>query len=241
MFQLFLFSMIDGLASIGNKGVFIIIVSALGVFTLLCLALCVFTSQYSLKKRGWIVFCYLSLLAFELWAEISIKEDQSYILLTFAICMICLSVIMFLPQMSKKIEENHKVLARYLDNCAKQVLDNQPLGEDSLEPLCNSNSSCQDILSKMRQADDDQTIIKTQVCDNQLLLQENKQEIDFEHVKSILERLQYFSISNQDKQSAKELEDAIVLAENNGLNMPLKQKINDGLGALLKIMSKYAI
>lgn len=65
------------------------------------------------------------------------------------------------------------------------------------------------------------------------------QEIDFSHVKSIIERISLLSLTQADRKTVKELEFSVISAENGDDRIETKQKINDGLGALLKIMSKY--
>lgn len=69
--------------------------------------------------------------------------------------------------------------------------------------------------------------------------QERKPEIDFSHVKNVISRLNYFSLSTQDRNIVKELELSVLQAERGDYDAETKRKINDGLGALLKIMSKY--
>lgn len=66
-----------------------------------------------------------------------------------------------------------------------------------------------------------------------------KAELDFSHVRNVIARLNYFGLSTQDKKTVKDLEMSVLEAERGDDSTALKQKINDGLGALLKIMSKY--
>jgi hypothetical protein len=66
-------------------------------------------------------------------------------------------------------------------------------------------------------------------------------ELDFQHVKSVINRLDYFGLKESDKKQVKELENALLLAEKGYFGQETKEKINDGLGALLKIMSKYGV
>ena len=66
-------------------------------------------------------------------------------------------------------------------------------------------------------------------------------DVDFTHVKKVLERLSYVSLSPTDKRQVKELETAICAAECGQADNLNKAKINDGLSALLKIMAKYGI
>ena len=70
-------------------------------------------------------------------------------------------------------------------------------------------------------------------------IRERKPEIDFSHVKNVISRLNYFPLSTQDRNTVKELEYSVTQAERGDYDLEIKRKINDGLGALLKIMSKY--
>ena len=65
--------------------------------------------------------------------------------------------------------------------------------------------------------------------------------LDFSHVKNVLSRLDYFSLSPADKRQVKELEATLVLAEQGDFSDVVKERVNDGLGSLLKIMSKYGV
>ena len=112
-------------------------------------------------------------------------------------------------------------MARFLDDCAKR--DYKKKYDDNLNKSNVLNSPITKLTSEVQ--DDEST----------------NDEIDFSHVKSILSRLNYYPLKEQDKKTAKDLEQAIYSAEQNGLNIQLKENINDGLSALLKIMSKYAV
>ena len=61
------------------------------------------------------------------------------------------------------------------------------------------------------------------------------------HVKNILKRLDYFDLSQADRRQVRELETAIFQAERRFDDDDAKEKLNDGLGALLKIMAKYGV
>lgn len=65
-----------------------------------------------------------------------------------------------------------------------------------------------------------------------------KSKTDFTHVKNVIERLRAFPLSSGDRKQVKELEDTIILIENGTGD---DYGINDGLGALLKIMAKYGV
>ena len=65
--------------------------------------------------------------------------------------------------------------------------------------------------------------------------------VDFEHVKNVIRRMDYFGLNANDKKQVRELEVALVEAERGDFSEPIKNRINDGLSALLKIMSKYGV
>ncbi len=64
-------------------------------------------------------------------------------------------------------------------------------------------------------------------------------DLDFAHIRSVISRLDYFSLSTADKRVVNELELALNEGERGNDAFEIKERINDGLGALLKIMSKY--
>ncbi len=65
--------------------------------------------------------------------------------------------------------------------------------------------------------------------------------LNFTHVKSVISKLEYYPLTPSDKKQVRELESAVYTAENLGFTTEIKEKINDGLGGLLKIMSKYGV
>ena len=71
--------------------------------------------------------------------------------------------------------------------------------------------------------------------------EENKSELDFTHVKNVMEKMEYYKLSPTDKKQIKDLESAVYCAENGVFNQEIKNRINDGLGALLKIMAKHGV
>ncbi len=66
-------------------------------------------------------------------------------------------------------------------------------------------------------------------------------EIDFNHVKNIIERLQYYNLNTGEKRQVKDLQYAVARAENDESLPEDASTINDGLGAVLKIMAKYGV
>lgn len=70
---------------------------------------------------------------------------------------------------------------------------------------------------------------------------ERAKDIDFTHVKNVAERLNYYNLSPTDKRTVTELLNSVAQAENGEFTQELRSKINDYLGMLLKLMSKYNV
>ena len=73
-------------------------------------------------------------------------------------------------------------------------------------------------------------------------IKENVEPIcNFSHIKNILERMDFYSLSIQDRKQVENLKLLIVKAETEEPTEKLQEEINDGLNILLKIMSKYKV
>lgn len=64
-------------------------------------------------------------------------------------------------------------------------------------------------------------------------------DLDYSHVKNVIARLDYFGLKESDRRQIHDLEANLSEAERGGNSPDLKDRINDGLSSLLKIMSKY--
>ena len=62
--------------------------------------------------------------------------------------------------------------------------------------------------------------------------------LDVSHVKNVIERLSYFPLSVSERKQINELSSLILVAERNG-DDETKEKLNEKLSFLLKIMAKY--
>lgn len=65
--------------------------------------------------------------------------------------------------------------------------------------------------------------------------------LDFSHVKNILKRLTEYSLTPSDKRQVKDLESMLLIAEKGEIDKELKERLNNSLGGLLKMMSKYGV
>ena len=65
--------------------------------------------------------------------------------------------------------------------------------------------------------------------------------LNFAHIKGVLERLNYYPLKDSEKKSMRNLSVLILDAEKGIINKELNARINDGLSELLRIMSKYNV
>ena len=211
-----------------------------GALVVLLSLLCAITSLkkqgYGILKRLWLVLAFMGICLIEFWFENELSGQKSYLALTIGLCFLSLSICLFLPVKSIKISAEKRTLAQFLDKCAhgKSLESNSVFSKDDFSINQSDITPSKILFSPITKADS--------VSEKNKEKEKSKNdEIDFSHVKSILARLEFYPLKEQDKKSALELEKAILEAEENGLNTMLKQTINDGLGALLKIMAKYAV
>ncbi len=178
------------------------------------------TPLYSLKKRAWYFVASLCVLAIELgFLTFLVQIELFYFSLAITLILFC--VVLVVPEKSVDIEENHRQLARIIDEGVKD-------GGQSLNTPVEEEGTCQnqsDVQNFNQQNYDDV----------------GRFELDFQHVKLVIQKLEYYPLSASDRKVVRELEESIYTAENEGFSTVIKGKINDGLGALLKIMSKHGV
>ena len=222
MSKLFLFSLTEIFSQI-SLDLLVLVINAVIIFaSVVCIILSIVKSRYGVKNRLWIVFFMVGINLVQTWIELVVNGRIQHLFLTVGICVCLLSIILFLPQKHTRITEPQRNLARFISNSITE--------KKQLDALADDFPKESKVISS--------PIIKTEP---KSAPNNNKNEIEFSHVKSVLNKLEYYPLKEQDKKQAKELENAIYFAEQNGLSLDVKEKINDGLGALLKIMSKYAI
>ena len=171
----------------------------------------------------------------ELAFAILCKHTQGFVLLTLAI-----GTALFIGLTSIRANEERKKQKELVKLIDEKISENKHFPNDCGGMVKNSKA--------------DECVIKKQprmqeICSNIYEQHSNcggnhyreKCEIDFSHAKSILSRLDCVPLSASDRRKVKDLEHTVIQAESGEYNPQTKSKINDGLGALLKIMSKYGI
>ncbi len=194
------------------------VVLALSLF-LSALLLSLLKTYYGIKKRAWFFPSALAVLAIEL-AFLSLENELELAYLSLGITLILSTVILLLPVKGLKIKDSDRELARFIDDSVKKA----QADDVDLSDIQSSFNAQPDELPVRPNGDD-----------------AGKFELDFQHVKRVLQKLEYYPLTPSDKKTMRELEESIYQAESQGLTSIIKGKINDGLGALLKIMSKYGV
>ncbi len=173
---------------------------------------CVFKRDFTLKKRAAYFPFLISTLAVQGGAEIALCGD-SYVLLLFGVCVGIVGVALVIPVKKVEYKEEHVEFARFLDQKTKSVEKIAGRTELPVEKI-----KCVEKEGKLESA-----------------------LLDYSHVKHILSKMDYYPLSVADKRQVKDLSLAVNSAENGDDGADIKKRINDGLGALLKIMSKHGI
>lgn len=87
--------------------------------------------------------------------------------------------------------------------------------------------------------------IKTSVMEtkksNEQESENQKESLNFSHVKNILKKLSNYSLNQTEKRQVEELSESMYFLENGQETKETKDKLNDGLNSLLKIMAKYSV
>ena len=217
------FSFID--RALGGAGVFAVCLSFNAIAFILAFSLACCKVGYGTKKRIWYAFFCLFVCLFEYGLSFFISGGVGYSVINLAFSIL-FSMPVYLIRERKK-DESAKTFARYIDGVVKEQNEN----------LFLENKVKNDEQSEFIEQLDDEPLN----CVKNDKSKKVKTDIDFSHVKNVMKRLDFYELSPNEKKVVKELENAIFTAENQGADSALKRKINDGLGALLKIMSKYGI
>ncbi|MBO7345105.1 MAG: hypothetical protein J6U92_04110 [Clostridia bacterium] len=184
--------------------------------------------EYSFSKRCWFaLFCGAICLAQSVFTP---TEERIFVVFSLAVSLLLCSLL-FSIRVRGKVGKEHKKLIDFIDGQIRRsgAVPQTPT-KTKLDGL--------DVLDKPLIKEE-----KESAKIEQPHSQKSKQQkdLDFTHVKSVISKLSYYGLSQNDKRQVQDLETALYQAEQ-GEDIPgLKSRINDGLGALLKIMSKYGI
>ncbi len=210
-----------------------VILIVLGIIHLL---LCVFGVGSFRKRKSFFLLEGFSVALINLSIILTMASvDNIFISLSFPVFLVALTVLIYLPisffdERVIVITDKERELVRAIDKSMEEEGD----GEE------NSFARGNEFLERVEKALEEKKVERIAVKK----VKEDvsvKEELNFEHVKNVLERLNYFNLSPSDKKTVSELKSLLFLAENSGVTKEFKSKINDGLSSLLKIMSKYSV
>jgi hypothetical protein len=226
---------IDSLKSVyltlTGEGVFLACCAIIFIAFIINFMLVLFAKNYDKKKRAWFYFLVLTVAYLHLSTSLLAEGNIGYNALIISFSLPLVGVSLAMKGCGEKVKREQLELARYLDEKVKE--------EDFFVDFNKANDSAsKNLLSEEKQ---DLPIKPSNVKKLLEDKQEKESGLDFSHVKNVLSRLDYFSLSPADKRQVKELEVTLAEAERGEFNILLKEKLNDGLGMLLKIMSKYGV
>ena len=214
----FLYSIASAfLLFMGAEGIFVSLFAVLILEFLICLFLSIFKRGYLRRKRIWLIVgcasCVICYLGFD---TIFDKPIYGYIL--FALSSFFCSVVFSVSGKANVVTEAQRKVAKEVIEKADRLKNHKLHFANQPERTAES-------------------VIKT----SPIVREKKDREVDFSHVIRIINRLNGYELSPSDRKQVKNLEDGIFKIETDGVDQLTEQKINDGLGALLKIMSKYGV
>jgi len=220
------------LITIGVDGIFLLLFSIIMIAFIVDLLLAIFRTGYSKLSRIWFFAVCLGIISLSIAFCLRSGNNAE---LPLVLCAV--SIFLFIPIMTIRVKdvcvtEKEKNFIDFIDGKIRlQNKDAELESEknDILDGLINKTESC--IKEDLGYVEKDKTCQKT-IADYGL---------DFAHVRNVMSRLDYFGLKESDKRLVKELEYALDHAERGHFDKETKIRINDGLGSLLKIMSKYGI
>ena len=209
--------------ALGVGGIFLISVALLTVAYIYLTVRAFLTVQYGIKRRIWFFFFALGICVVN-FAFITASGSMLAIL-TVAISLFYVAGTFAVPKKEGKINREQRELVRFIDEQIKSVVI--PPKDVAKVPL---DEPQREVVGAIKETETPPNIEDA-----------SKYSLDFQHVRSVISRLDAYGLSASDRKQVKDLETALSLAENGDFTPIIKSKINDGLGALLKIMSKYGV
>ena len=222
-----------------EEGLFAVCFCLLTLAFVINLILSLTLSGYGKKKRLWYYFSLPFVLLLQLTLTLSADGSFSLVLLNVVASLVYLFASLLLKDKNSETEDNRFSFAR---NISENIEDDTPEVLDGEKMLSNYQSNKKvphdELVMDERELE---PLRPSQV--EELIKGKTATDygLDFSHVKNVLSRLDYFSLSPADKRQVKELEATLVLAEQGDFSDVVRERVNDGLGSLLKIMSKYGV
>ena len=200
------------------------------------------------KKSLYLIICASA------WAFLQVAEfsrGQAFFkciilpTISFSLSLIFYAILLLVNGKNIKIKKEHKTLIDKLDQQIKQEVENslslKECSPDEILPkqMLEFKNNC---LEKPFNVGKPKKV-ENLVCQEKDAPKPTKEnsEVDFSHVKNVISRLEYYTLTQLEKRQVEDLKRYVLEAERGNFDRDLKGKINDGLGWLLKIMSKYGV
>ena len=215
---------VDRVCSYLGQGKIFLVMTAF--MTLVCLtntALALFVKNYNMKKRVWGFLLSAVAIPVQVAFTVRLKGDGTFCVFTVAVYLLLNIPAICIPEKKRVITEEQRQAVRFLESAIEQP-PKSVASEYLNKALKRQNVSCEKVMPKESLEEKDYGY-----------------GLDFSHVNNVIKRLDYVSLTASDKKQVSELEGTLTEAERVGYSENVKERINDGLGALLKIMSKYGI
>ncbi len=224
----------------------IVALSILVVAFILCFIFILACADYGIKRRSWFFLSSVGLGLLQTGVGM-IFGATGYGFIVLGLGCVLSAVIVSLPVKKCSASEGQKAFVKFLKDkigrenngagqnatgCGDQTID----GRRSVEPV---KSTALSISQPSKQSEVNE--INRSGKDKSVSRDEKNYDMNFAHVKNIIARLEYFNLTPTDLRQVKELEINLLAVERGERDEGLRQKINSGLSALLKIMSKYGV
>lgn len=209
----------------GRGAVFIAAAALVAVAFILELTLALCLNGYGVKKRARFFACTAAAIFLQ-FASCLYSGEYAPLFIIAAFASILCGAIITVPEKRAEVTDKQRELVRFIDGSLKKAEQESVRSERSRREVYADDGKGRGVSALKAFGETPSGKIKP--CD-----------IDCDHVRAVLSRLDYYALSAADKKTVNDLSSAIAVAERGNIDDGLKEKINDGLGALLKIMSKY--
>ncbi len=214
---------------LGAEGVFAIcIIFTFAVF-LISLMKAIFKRGYGVKRKLNFLSFILGISLLELGVALLTNQGFGLCALTLGVGILLFTLLMCI-RVKDKTRREQRAFARFID---EQINCKNLVKSKNRKAISNVYVDDENMVQEKEIISEPKTF-ETEVAPKPI-------DIDFTHVKNVLERLEFFTLSPSDRKQVKDLESAVITAERGEFSEAVKIRINDGLSALLKIMAKYGI
>ncbi len=233
------------LFSLDGRVVFAVGLTVCMVAFLLNFIIMLSARNYLFKKRVWLFVLYTAVLCLQLACDNAVGWKNMLSLHMFSILLLLSIPSLVIPARRKSVTQEQLDFVRFMDSKIRgtQTISLKETQTATETPVPDHTVGME---SRVKEA------VRVSVSQNGNREDRSSQGVerkplpeaetpDFSHVKNIIARLDGFGLSVADRKQVNDLQTYIARAENGEIIPDVKRRINDGLGALLKIMSKYGV